>query len=42
MGWFATADEIARVAAFISSPAASFVAGASWYVDGGSTEHVFF
>lgn len=39
---FATADEIARVVAFISSPAASFVAGANWYVDGGSTEHVFF
>jgi 3-oxoacyl-[acyl-carrier protein] reductase len=39
---YATADEIARVVAFISSPAASFVAGANWYVDGGSTEHVFF
>ena len=36
----ATADEIARVVAFISSPAASFVAGANWYVDGGSTSHV--
>lgn len=42
MGRYATADEIARVVAFISSPAASFVAGANWYVDGGSTEHVFF
>lgn len=36
----ATAEEIARVVAFVSSPAASFVAGANWYVDGGSTAHV--
>jgi NAD(P)-dependent dehydrogenase (short-subunit alcohol dehydrogenase family) len=36
----ATAEEIARVVAFISSPAASFVAGSNWYVDGGSTSHV--
>lgn len=36
----ATAQEIARVVAFVSSPAASFVAGANWYVDGGSTSHV--
>ncbi|MCV2362114.1 SDR family oxidoreductase [Paucibacter sp. DJ1R-11] len=35
-------DEIARVACFVSSPAASFVAGANWYVDGGSTAHVQF
>lgn len=38
----ATAEEIARVVAFVSSPAASFVAGANWYVDGGSTSHVQF
>lgn len=33
-------EEIARVVAFVSSPAASFVAGANWYVDGGSLGHV--
>jgi 3-oxoacyl-[acyl-carrier protein] reductase len=38
----ATPAEIARVVAFVSSPAASFVAGANWYVDGGSTNHVQF
>ena len=38
----ATPDEVARVVAFVSSPAASFVAGANWYVDGGSTNHVQF
>lgn len=36
----ATPEEIARVVAFISSPAASFVAGVNWYVDGGSINHV--
>jgi 3-oxoacyl-[acyl-carrier protein] reductase len=36
----ATPEEIAQVVAFISSPAASFVAGANWYVDGGSVSHV--
>lgn len=40
MGRLATPDEIAKVVAFISSPAASFVAGANWYVDGGSIAHV--
>lgn len=38
----ATTEEIARVVAFVSSPAASFVAGANWYVDGGSVSHVQF
>lgn len=36
----ATPEEIARVVTFVSSPAASFVAGANWYVDGGSVSHV--
>lgn len=36
----ATPEEVARVVAFVSSPAASFVAGANWYVDGGSVSHV--
>jgi len=36
----ATVEEVARVVAFVSSPAASFVAGANWYVDGGSVQHV--
>lgn len=40
MGRMATGEEIARVVAFISSPAASFVSGANWYVDGGETQHV--
>ena len=38
----ATPEEIARVVAFVSSPAASFVAGANWYVDGASVNHVQF
>lgn len=40
LGRLGTADEVARVVAFISSPVASFVAGANWYVDGGSVSHV--
>ena len=38
----ASPEEIARVVAFVSSPAASFVAGANWYVDGASAAHVQF
>ena len=38
----ASPEEIARVVPFVSSSAASFVAGANWYVDGGSTNHVQF
>lgn len=40
LGRLATAAEVARVVAFLSSPAASFVAGANWYVDGGSVQQV--
>lgn len=40
LGRLARSDEIARVVAFISSPAASFVSGANWHVDGGATTHV--
>ena len=40
MSRMATGEEIARVVAFISSPAASFVTGANWFVDGGETRHV--
>lgn len=42
MGRLATPDEVARVIAFVSSPAAAFVAGANWYVDGGSVQQVQF
>ena len=40
MGRLAMLEEIANVVAFISSPTASFVSGANWYVDGASTHHV--
>lgn len=35
LGRFGTADEIARVIAFLASDEASFVTGANWTVDGG-------
>ncbi|MGI9889774.1 SDR family NAD(P)-dependent oxidoreductase [Vibrio chagasii] len=40
MGRLATPKEVADVVTFISSPVASFVSGANWYVDGASTNHV--
>jgi len=40
MGRLAEPQEIARVVAFVSSPAASFVSGANWFVDGAATLHV--
>ncbi|WP_168209805.1 SDR family NAD(P)-dependent oxidoreductase [Chromobacterium paludis] len=42
LGRFAAPEEVARVAAFLLSPAASFVSGANWYVDGGSSPLVQF
>ncbi|WP_261817333.1 SDR family NAD(P)-dependent oxidoreductase [Vibrio gallicus] len=40
MGRFANPDEVANVVVFVSSPAASFVSGSNWYVDGASSEQV--
>ncbi len=40
MGRLCTPEEVAKAVAFISSPAASFIAGANLMVDGGATEHV--
>lgn len=42
LGRLATPEEIANVAVFLSSPVASFVSGANWYVDGNSCQHVQF
>ncbi|UTH75544.1 SDR family NAD(P)-dependent oxidoreductase [Chromobacterium sp. IIBBL 290-4] len=42
LGRFAAPEEVARVAAFLLSPAASFVSGANWYVDGGASPLVQF
>lgn len=41
MGRLGTGEEVARVVAFISSPAASFVAGANWFVDGAEAVPAF-
>ncbi len=40
MGRMGTASEIAKVVVFLSSPAASFVAGANWISDGNLTNHI--
>ena len=37
MGRIAEVDEIADVVMFLSSPKASYVTGAGWIVDGGTT-----
>lgn len=42
MGRLATPEEIAKIVVFISSPIASYVAGANWYVDGGVSPQVHF
>lgn len=41
MGRLGSGDEVARVVVFISSPAASFVAGANWFVDGAEAVPAF-
>lgn len=40
LGRLARPDQIARVVTFISSPAASFVSGANWHGDGGTTSYI--
>ncbi len=39
-GRMGTGEEMANVITFISSPAASFVTGANWIVDGNLTDHI--
>ena len=38
LGYGGTAEEVAAVITFLASPAASYVTGASWEVDGGMAE----
>jgi 3-oxoacyl-[acyl-carrier protein] reductase len=42
LGRMATAEEIARVVVFLAAPAASFVTGSNWRVDGGTLKHANF
>lgn len=40
LGRMGTGEEVANVVTFISSPAASFVIGANWIVDGNISDHI--